>query len=125
MPQIPGPIVEAVKHIAQELLQQRVVLRVGDIWRGAPDRISECIVDSVPVGKHQQPLTVRQSKGHWKGTVFWSNGSRACSDAAFQLQFIDRFVDGQVVLEKSPLVNLNGLGSEVVFWFGLGHVYDQ
>ena len=54
-----GRCVEAVKHIAQELLQQRVVLRVGDIGEVLPDRISECIVDSVPVGKHQQPRTVR------------------------------------------------------------------
>ena len=44
----------------------------------------------------------------------------------FQLQFIDRFVDVQVVLRRSHPVNLNGiLGSEVAFWFGLGHGYDH
>ena len=76
-----------------------------------PGRISECIVDSVPVGKHHQALTIRTEQRALEVPP------KRYSDQMvgvlvlmrqFQQQFIDRFVDVQVVLRRSPLVGLKG-----------------
>ena len=78
VPQIPGPIVEAVKHIPQEWVRQRVCttyrpLRVEDIGEVLPGRISEPIVDRVPVGKHHQPLDhPDRAKGTGSSTELFS-----------------------------------------------------
>ena len=85
---------------------------MGDIGEVLPGRISECIVDSVPVGKHHQPLTVRTEQRALEVLPELYSGQMVAVlflTQQFQLQFIDRFVDVQVVLRTAPLVNLNGI----------------
>ena len=63
VPQIPEPIVEAVKHIPQEWVQQRVVLQIaaacGRYWIGAPKAHLGVCRRQCPSCGHHQALTIQ------------------------------------------------------------------
>ena len=138
VPQIPGPIVEAVKHIPQEWVRQRVVLQIaaacGRYWRGAPRPYlgayrRQCPSwDAPPTTDHPD-----RAKGTGSSTELFCDQTVGVlvPMQRFQLQFIDRFVDIQVVLRRSLLVSLNGIRDQklssgsVLFTFMTIHLYQR
>ena len=109
---------EVAKHIPQEWVQQRVAQQIADflvppfvekIEEVPSERISECIVTNVPVGKQHQALTVQTEQKALE--VPQSQYPDQVIDVLVvtqqpQLQSIDRFVDVQVVRQRRVLTIL-------------------
>ena len=105
-----------------------------DIGEVLPGRISEPIVDSVPVGKQHRTLTIRtEQRVPEVPPKLYSDQTVGVLVLMqrFQLQFVDRFFDVQVVLRRSLLVSLNGIWDQklssgsVLVTFMIIHLYQR
>ena len=98
----------------------------GRYWRGAPR--AECIVDSVPVGKQHRALFVQIEQKSLE--VPQSQFPEQVLDVLAvtqqpQLHFFNVYRCPIGTSELTPGWCERDLGSDVVFWFVLGHVHDH